>query len=416
MQTVELELPICDITLFERTAAFLTPEALSSHIGTLAARGTAMLLGLHGPSAKDLAKDAHNLAGSAGMFGFPRLAFAARQFEWAAKTASPEISAFAQRLVAALDVSLVQMRLHVAEVVPPSQQASLSPTQERSSEPPIPTSAAMEPEAIAAVRRDFVVDVADTHELILDTQRLRYQVYCVERGFETSSDGIERDHFDSRSHHIMLRRRSNDEVVGTTRVVLYNSDAVHDSYPMQRVCDRTLLLGLPLATTAEVSRFAISKHRRGDTSPSLMRLALIQGVFRVSYEVGLTHWCAIMESSLLRLLKSSGIHFRPLGPLVEYHGPRQPCWANIAEVASRMQTDHPEVWTFTTQSGAYVHSNHSVTIRESSEQKRATHSWQSTVSGGGKWAYFPNFEKAALTVIDNNAPPQHYQPRTLVRQ
>jgi hypothetical protein len=41
-------------------------------------------------------------------------------------------------------------------------------------------------EAIAAVARHFIVEVTNTPEIILEAQRLRYQVYCVERGYEGS--------------------------------------------------------------------------------------------------------------------------------------------------------------------------------------------------------------------------------------
>ncbi len=53
-----------------------------------------------------MAEAAHALAGSAGMFGFERLALVARHFEHAALTGSPDVAALADDLAAALDASL----------------------------------------------------------------------------------------------------------------------------------------------------------------------------------------------------------------------------------------------------------------------------------------------------------------------
>jgi N-acyl-L-homoserine lactone synthetase len=202
----------------------------------------------------------------------------------------------------------------------------------------------------AELEREFLIEVADTPELIIEAQRLRYQVYCLELGALTSDDGIERDEFDAHARHVVLRRRSDGEVIGTFRIVLYDHEAPLNSYPMQRICDPSLLIGKP--TLSEVSRFAISKKLRG-ASTMFVRLLLIQGLFRVSCESGITHWCAVMENALLRLLKSSAIHFKPLGPMVECYGPRQPCYANIAEVVARMCNDRPDIWDLVTRSGLY---------------------------------------------------------------
>jgi N-acyl-L-homoserine lactone synthetase len=247
-------------------------------------------------------------------------------------------------------------------------------------------------DAIAAIARDFIVEVADTPELILEAKRLRYQVYCVERGYEKSDNGIEEDEFDSRARHLVLRRRSDGEVVGTTRVVPYNPALPHDSYPMQHACDTSLLHNLPTATTAEISRFAISKRLRG-VSPALMRLALMAGVLKISHELGLTDWCATMEPCLLRLLQSSAVHFRPLGPLVEYHGLRQPCCAKITEVLARMQADRPEVWAFVTDNGRY-YSEKPAPATTFKPIKRIPRDWQTTITEAARFAFSPTFQTA----------------------
>jgi N-acyl-L-homoserine lactone synthetase len=206
---------------------------------------------------------------------------------------------------------------------------------------------------IRRLRESFIVERADTPDLIHEAHRLRHQVYCVERGYEAGEDGLEIDAFDARAHHAVMRHRDSGEVVGTVRLVLPSIAGIGDCFPMQSVCDASLLRHLPIPTTAEISRFAISKRRRdgaGDSS-AVMRLGLMQGIVLLSGELGITHWCAMMEPSLLRLLQVSAIHFDPVGPLVDFHGMRQPSVGNVDGILDRMAREAEEVWEFITDSG-----------------------------------------------------------------
>jgi len=59
-----------------------------------------------------------------------------------------------------------------------------------------------------------------------------------------------------------------------------------------------------------------------------------------------------MEPSLLRLLTRFGIHFSPIGPAVDYHGIRQPCFASADEVLRRMHDESSAVWELITECGS----------------------------------------------------------------
>jgi len=83
----------------------------------------------------------------------------------------------------------------------------------------------------------------------------------------------------------------------------------------------------------------------------MVRLGLMQGVLHLSLELGLTHWCAIMEPMLLRLLQTNAIRFLPLGPLVEYHGLRQPAYLSIDSVLEQGRVQQPDVWNYCTFGG-----------------------------------------------------------------
>lgn len=203
-------------------------------------------------------------------------------------------------------------------------------------------------QAVYAEKDEFDVLVANTPSLIRKSFELRHQVYCVERRFLEGFGGLEYDGFDEHSEHLVLVSRRSRAVIGTVRLVRGIPSRPDRSYPMQLVSPSGLLREAPLATTAEVSRFAISKERRNSISAPLLRLALIQGLVRRSAELGITHWCAVMERSLLRLLAGSAIHFRPLGPSVEYHGIRQPCLTELAEMLDRVARERPELWAYLT--------------------------------------------------------------------
>ncbi len=210
--------------------------------------------------------------------------------------------------------------------------------------------------ATADFRREFVISIARTPEQVREAFRLRHQVYCLERGFEaTTPAGIEQDEFDRQAHHVIASDRRTGQIVGTVRLLLPTPGVPgRDSMPIRRLCAPSLLRDLPYATTAEVSRFAISKERRDTMSgcAGLLRLGLVQGGVRLSRDLGLTHWCAVMERSLLRLMRSTAIRFNPIGPMVEYHGLRQPCAAHIGSVLAEMADEQPALWDLVTEGGS----------------------------------------------------------------
>jgi N-acyl-L-homoserine lactone synthetase len=197
------------------------------------------------------------------------------------------------------------------------------------------------------------VVIADTPDLIEEVFRLRYQVYCVERGFEPGCGGKEFDEFDDLARHVLLVHRSSGEPIGTVRVIPSFLTGGVKGLPMSSVCPRGTLRALPGWTTGEISRFAVSKQRRlSCRAGSMVRLGLMQGTLRLSRELGLTHWCAIMEPMLLRLLRMTAVQFSPLGPLVEYHGLRQPAYLDIDTVLDRTRIEQREGWDYVTLGGA----------------------------------------------------------------
>ena len=214
-------------------------------------------------------------------------------------------------------------------------------------------------DTISVAKRDFVVETAETTDALHEAQQLRYQVFCNERSIfsKAPSSSVEADEFDANSRHVVIRNRSSGEVVGTVRLVLTSETKRAVCLPMQRYCDPAVFDNLPMRSTAEISRFALSKQRRSTNQPSdsLLRLGLMQGILRLSGELRLTHWCAVMERSLLRLLQGAGVHFTPVGPMVEAYGLRQPSVAEISTVLTRGKHQCPDLYDFITNGISQSH-------------------------------------------------------------
>lgn len=221
----------------------------------------------------------------------------------------------------------------------------------------------------------FAVISANTHGLQEQAYRLRYQVYCKENNFENPLDHPleqEMDEFDGRSVHSVIIDRPSRTVVGTVRLILPDQEAVEKSFPIQHVCNHPLLHRFRLlhkSRSAEISRFAISKdfcRRAADCHPLQesrderkasmpnLTLGLMNGIVRMSAENGISDWFAVMEPTLLRLLSRFGIYFSPIGPMVNYHGMRQPCHAVMNNLLERVRKERPEVWEIITDNGSLL--------------------------------------------------------------
>jgi N-acyl amino acid synthase of PEP-CTERM/exosortase system len=232
-----------------------------------------------------------------------------------------------------------------------------------------------QPELIDNNHHMFAVLTADTYALQEQAYRLRYQVYCVENPYENPlehPDGLEIDEFDARSVHSVVMDRPSQDMTGTVRIILPDPESFGTSFPIQKVCHHPMLSGQHVALAprcAEISRFAVSKElsrRSADTHPHLrhsdfanpkrisvphITLGLLHGVVQMSVEHGIEELFAVMEPTLLRLLGRFGIYFSPIGPMVDYHGLRQPCHANMQTLLDRVLKERVDVWEIITDHG-----------------------------------------------------------------
>ena len=183
-------------------------------------------------------------------------------------------------------------------------------------------------------------------------QRLRYEVYCREFGFEREEDcpgGLETDPYDRQADHCLIRHRPSGEIAGCLRLVHLQIPGGVTDLPIQ-IHAAAALAGTPIdpSTTpaserCEISRIAVSAGFRrrpfeqegplGNEESAaidapdarsfpLLAVALFMASRLMVLHRGTPHVFAMMEPRLARMLARAGLDFRRLGPVVEYHGQR----------------------------------------------------------------------------------------------
>ena len=227
----------------------------------------------------------------------------------------------------------------------------------------------------------FEVVPVVTDQQLQQALQLRYQVYCLETGFENIDEhpnGIEQDDYDQRSVHSLLIHRETDLLAGTVRLVLPNMSNLEDPFPIEEHCGMAIkrpIKGGHRSELAEISRFCISREfkRRVAESHTLwadtqeepklaeklaqrrliphITVGLFAAIVSMSAQHGVRYWYAVMEPSLLRFLQRFGIHFESIGPMVDYHGERQPCFALSDQVLGNMRAECYPVWELITGGG-----------------------------------------------------------------
>jgi N-acyl-L-homoserine lactone synthetase len=161
-----------------------------------------------------------------------------------------------------------------------------------------------------------------TEEDLERVYRLRYHIYCLEKGYEPEDkypDGIEMDEYDAYSIHFVAKILGN--AIGTARLIINNPLG----FPAEKYCKADMAsFSIKKEQTVEISRFAVSntvvKTLHFDRSKIL--IGLFREVYQETKQLGIENLCAAMGKGLQRLLCKYGIVFSPLGPIVDYHGPR----------------------------------------------------------------------------------------------
>ncbi|BES70108.1 hypothetical protein RE428_11260 [Marinobacter nanhaiticus D15-8W] len=233
----------------------------------------------------------------------------------------------------------------------------------------------------------FNVELALTPEAINTVYEVRYQVYCIDRSFEDPNcfhDKRERDSYDPRSAHALIRHRITGDSVAAVRLVLSGDNPERADFPMEGPCvphmdqhAKNAIAATPRHRIAEISRMAVSREFRrrlnedqsvsgisehayysdaenGKRAMPYISLGLFAAILQMSVRHGITHWMAVMEPAQLRLLKRFGVEFDHVGPIMEYHGKRRPAYTEAASLVEGIRRRRPDVWSLITDGGRYL--------------------------------------------------------------
>ncbi len=156
--------------------------------------------------------------------------------------------------------------------------------------------------------------VCDKPEQIRQVQALRFEVYCVEKGWveaEECPNGLEVDEQDDLAVHFLALDEG--KPIGTSRLLLGSKQPL----PAAEYIDLSAL-GLPIDKVAEVSRLATVRLSRSQD------LLVFFGLTKLMWEWGMERsmlaWLAIADLPLFSLLKRLGMPILAVAPETYYMG------------------------------------------------------------------------------------------------
>jgi N-acyl amino acid synthase of PEP-CTERM/exosortase system len=206
----------------------------------------------------------------------------------------------------------------------------------------------------------FRVCFADTTFGIALHQRIRYQVFCLDKGFEDPgafSTTQETDAWDDQSAHFVVQNKQTGEWVAATRIVLPKRGR---PLPVDTLgaLDRDRLPASHLRI-GEISRFCIIPNRTqssdlvkvvpgensldawgigtiGRSQQFEVTLGMIRTIIIFALKRDLVHCVMLITDAFARLLRKLGVKLHQVGPVTEHRGMRTAYLVNMRESALSM--------------------------------------------------------------------------------
>ena len=207
----------------------------------------------------------------------------------------------------------------------------------------------------------FEAVLADCEEGKRIHYKIRYQVYCLEAGYEdyrAFSGGEEKDEWDNHSAHFLVRSKLTKEWIAAMRLILPHGESKH---PVFNFCDidRTIADTAHGAMSGEVSRLCILNSFRRSLPPKipnnknqsaqdqqksflhsqlkerckepLIVLGLLRAAAQFSCEHGIPYWYFLTTSALARMIKRMHVHMVKAGESCFHNGERHPFLIDMRE-------------------------------------------------------------------------------------
>jgi N-acyl amino acid synthase of PEP-CTERM/exosortase system len=217
----------------------------------------------------------------------------------------------------------------------------------------------------------YEVILADTAEARKIHYQLRYQVYCLEEGFEAHErfpDRMERDQWDENSVHFIVRSKQSKEWIAAMRLVLPR----HEHLPMESLCeiDSRVMPSNYDENIAEISRICVKDTFRRKRQPaaenadgsvarpaadekatagrqryrkSEIMLGLLRAASVYSREHNISNWYFLTTPALARLINQMNVQLIKIGAACLHRGKRFPFMADLRESEKRLSRGCPVV-------------------------------------------------------------------------
>lgn len=186
---------------------------------------------------------------------------------------------------------------------------------------------------------EYEVILADTEESKEIHYKLRYQIYCLEKGFlevEHPEEEMEQDIYDERSIHFLIK--SGNRWIGTFRLVIDHLGEL----PFYKVSvpDSPQFTQNKLKV-AEFSRLGIlrpfqklnnvqSLHESASKESEIM-LKVLHAARNYCRANSIDHIIFLCRRSITRVLKQLELQAQPIGPTIFHYGPRIPFAIGLTE-------------------------------------------------------------------------------------
>lgn len=212
--------------------------------------------------------------------------------------------------------------------------------------------------------KHFEAVLADCEEGKRIHYKIRYQVYCIESGYEDHRafpDGEEKDEWDDHSAHFLVRSKTTGEWMAAMRLILPGNK---DGHPVFQLCDidRSIAGKTRSSTSGEISRLCIinqfrrrlppgraemnqaSLHHQKDAAHHQLRerckeplivLGLFRAAAQYSREHGIPYWYFLTTSALARMLKRMNVHMIKAGGSCFHNGERHPFLVDLKDAVER---------------------------------------------------------------------------------
>lgn len=171
----------------------------------------------------------------------------------------------------------------------------------------------------------LVVELATNPQLIKASQQLRYRVFAQEQGAQVQGMelGLDQDHYDDYSLHLLVRHRDTGEVLGSTRMLTYERARRAGSFYSENEFDLRGLMPLLQGNVIEIGRTCIHPDYRNGIGIAALWSGLAQfiqdqkidylfGCASVSMQDGGAQAAALMDQARKRYLSPEPLRVHPL--------------------------------------------------------------------------------------------------------